>query len=782
MSYYREQIAASIRATHFHSATAFSWFGKLSPRLPLAAKRAFTPQTSRSYLLYNLQFQLYSDLYCRGYAAPARLEGVGIPAIGITPFVEELSMANCGSGCWEDGWELRGVAGNRVIAYGKGLELRAESENCSVPLDSFADISSLAKLRFPKEMLNLSPGYYMALGNKALTDGDTLSLLRLYWNLSAEGAVHFMRTATRELNKGQVAFKLKILNDPAGYVRRDAAVLYIRIRDYHTARQILQSVYWEVADYLKPGIPMFTKQLAAGVGLAEDPGQGQSFGLHRCQLLADGMIRANEHNKKSVNQRLRVVEDRFAEGGISLERPFLNPNSSDDYVFPVHRSHSAQPRRTSPTTSRYDQSVAASLMAATKIGHYLSEEAVWHEGRCNWLGAETTEYSHNVLRSKMTYRALGPDLYSGTSGVALFLAELYSITQDPSTRRTAIGAIRHTLSQVDSVPFDTRIGYFTGWLGMALAAVRIGDILGEPTLVHQTSQLLHRLVSEYSHGHEYDLLSGSAGAIAALVVLQELLSDALLLDFALKLADQLLLAADKSHAGYSWKSVALSKGRNLLGFSHGTAGVGYALLELFQLTRKLEYRNAAEEAFNYERHWFDVRAGNWPDLRDYPGQLKHYKGTAPFLTFWCHGAPGIAMSRLRAYQILNDTICKDEARTALQSTCTHVKAWLDSGTGNYSLCHGLAGNAEVLLYGYEVLGQEWAEAASLAATVAFAGVEDYEKGGHSWRCGTGGGETPALMLGLSGIGHFYLRLYNPTVPSILLLRRESFATGSRSSE
>ncbi|MDR3531448.1 MAG: lanthionine synthetase LanC family protein, partial [Rhodopila sp.] len=41
----------------------------------------------------------------------------------------------------------------------------------------------------------------------------------------------------------------------------------------------------------------------------------------------------------------------------------------------------------------------------------------------------------------------------------------------------------------------------------------------------------------------------------------------------------------------------------------------------------------------------------------------------------------------------------------------------------------------------------------------------------AWPCGVpGGGETPGLLLGLAGIGYFYLRLHSPSeVPSILLV-------------
>jgi hypothetical protein len=35
------------------------------------------------------------------------------------------------------------------------------------------------------------------------------------------------------------------------------------------------------------------------------------------------------------------------------------------------------------------------------------------------------------------------------------------------------------------------------------------------------------------------------------------------------------------------------------------------------------------------------------------------------------------------------------------------------------------------------------------------------------------GVTPSLMLGLAGIAHFYLRLYNWAIPSVLMVYRRT---------
>jgi lantibiotic biosynthesis protein len=94
----------------------------------------------------------------------------------------------------------------------------------------------------------------------------------------------------------------------------------------------------------------------------------------------------------------------------------------------------------------------------------------------------------------------------------------------------------------------------------------------------------------------------------------------------------------------------------------------------------------------------------------------------------------------------------------------------DSGSfhsTNFSLCHGLAGNSEPLIYADEVFrGSSYQ---SIACDVGIAGIQKYGKSG-SWPCGIQTGETPSLMLGLAAIGYFYLTLHDAhKIPSILMV-------------
>jgi lantibiotic modifying enzyme len=184
------------------------------------------------------------------------------------------------------------------------------------------------------------------------------------------------------------------------------------------------------------------------------------------------------------------------------------------------------------------------------------------------------------------------------------------------------------------------------------------------------------------------------------------------------------------------------------------------------------YRDAAEQAMRYERHWFSAKNGNWPDFREDPGNDRRAKRAHyPYPVLWCHGAPGIALARLRVYELLNDQICLEEARIAIHTASQGIHSALASRTGNYSLCHGLAGNADVLLEAGRAMGAGASDHLGLCQTVASAGSELHASGGPtSWPCGTQAGQTPNLMLGLAGIGHFYLRLEHEFVAPILLLK------------
>ncbi|MFI7152209.1 lanthionine synthetase LanC family protein [Nonomuraea sp. NPDC050022] len=467
-------------------------------------------------------------------------------------------------------------------------------------------------------------------------------------------------------------------------------------------------------------------------------------------------------------------------------------------------------------TAPFGGPAAEQLAVAVAIGERLVKEAVWSGDRCNWVGAEPVDLRDRV--GAVTYRALGPNLYVGSSGVALFLAQLATTTGQDEFRRTALAAMRHAISRREDVSPAARLGFYSGWAGMAATALRTGRLLDSAELVDAGSGLLRDLAQQLSGvaesgeqerdlmsdaaegggeerdlmsgvadggDQEYDLMSGVAGAVPAFALGYRYTGDERMAEAAVTAALWLGRSARKSRTGWSWRSPGLRNQHDLTGLSHGAAGVAVAFLEVFRLTGEEMFATGARNAMRYEDRWLDVGEGNWPDFRENTADRR----ARTFVTLWCHGAPGIALSRLYAYEVLGEARWRHDAMTALATTERVTRPLANGGGADFSLCHGLAGNAEPFEEAREVLGAAGtviprlgvgavgtviprlgagAVGMDIPRLVADHGLERYARTGVSWPCGTHTAETPNLMLGLAGIGYFYLRLAVPQVPSALL--------------
>jgi hypothetical protein len=548
-------------------------------------------------------------------------------------------------------------------------------------------------------------------------------------------------------------------------------VLYAGKKDFDAVAEVVAMIDSRIARHRRARVPVFTKALAPGLGFAEDPGDSDSFGMSRCRLVAEGLLRAHEAGLTAEEDRLRSVETSFVNRGLSLDEPYLNAGSRDDYRFrPVaSRTFSGAGERTAaagPLGARL-------LEAANSIAVRICDGAVWVADHCNWIGP-VSEHGNRNPGAASRQAALGPDVYSGTSGVALFLAALCGITADRLQRRTALGAIRQAVSCGDRLP--TTPGLYSGWSGVALASAWIGTSLAEPALIRSAAAIMRRMARRPCARGEFDLLSGCAGAIPALLVLRDVLGDDGPLDLAVRMGNQLARTAIRTRWGYSWRTPGRSTRHNLTGMSHGASGAGYALLELYHATGDVRFREAGLAAFRYERHWMSPSAGNWYDLRPDPGGGGRGNGERPCASGWCHGAPGIALARIRGYEITGDPCCRREAEIGLETTLRSVEAAIESGGDDFTLCHGLSGNSDVLLHwdrlpgagtSHALLTQVGERIAEEHSQARLAGVR-FPRPARPW----------GLMTGLAGTGYGCLRLRDPGTPSLLMLQRASLPVTS----
>ncbi len=130
--------------------------------------------------------------------------------------------------------------------------------------------------------------------------------------------------------------QVKVLYNPADYTRFDSGVLYFERSHYEAVRQVLQTVYAQQQYHFRREIPLFTKFLAPGLGLAEEPNhrfsEQESFGMHRCQIISNGLLAAQRLGDESVDMRVNLILEEFSALGIKLVHPYLNANSEDIYT------------------------------------------------------------------------------------------------------------------------------------------------------------------------------------------------------------------------------------------------------------------------------------------------------------------------------------------------------------------------------------------------------------------------------------------------------------------
>lgn len=400
------------------------------------------------------------------------------------------------------------------------------------------------------------------------------------------------------------------------------------------------------------------------------------------------------------------------------------------------------------------------LEVAHRIGEHLADQALWSGEQCTWLGMsqDADDESDQV---EFSYGSLGPDLYGGTCGVAYFLLECWRRTVDPRIRETGLGALRHAAAHADSIPSDIRWGFFEGWTGLAWVLARAGVLLQREDLVGESRQRIRGL-GDAPGQPVADLLSGAAGAIPPLLALAGELEWPELGDLAIRLGHGVMARAEPAGESWVWpvRAGAIEAARPLTGLAHGAAGIGWALLELARASGDPGFLAAGRGAFRYENQWFRPGENNWPDFREEEDRLN-----APSCVGWCHGAPGIALTRLRAVALGHEE-CQTDARAGLATTRAALADRDDWIEGDLSLCHGRAGLGEVLRYGARVLPAE--AASELIAEAATDQVDRYGFDFEQWPCGVRRGSNPSLMLGLAGVGSFYLGLADPELPFVLL--------------
>ncbi|MES2179374.1 MAG: lanthionine synthetase LanC family protein [Gemmatimonadota bacterium] len=409
------------------------------------------------------------------------------------------------------------------------------------------------------------------------------------------------------------------------------------------------------------------------------------------------------------------------------------------------------------------------LRIAEEIAESLCASAYRFHGECTWMGSVQRGGGAIGGNSIFTYETLPPDLYNGASGIGLFLAEMFRHTKHGQMRTIALEALRFSAARLDQIPARFRAGFYTGRVGIAYALVQGGTLLDEPALIADAHRILDVIAADEGDGILLDIISGAAGAIAPLLAMSSSLARDDLFALSEVFGRMIIVAAHRGDTGWSWgdDATGFHAQRPLAGYGHGAAGLGLGLMELFAVTGEEEYRVGALSAFGYENALFSSSRGNWPDLR----YSADSSDNGHFGVAWCLGAQGIGMSRLRAMAL--DPLTAQhvaDAEAAIGAVQRQFHNTIHPGSSDFSLCHGFAGDGDFALQAADALERE--DVRRLAHAIAESGAVANGGSPTRWHCGLQRGSNPSLMLGLAGIGHFYLRLADPSVPSVLLVTPE----------
>jgi hypothetical protein len=290
---------------------------------------------SKDPLSNALQMQLYLHCYAR------RFTGAIEPMLfadGGKDLTAELAQASASRERWEAGWEVMRILPSGQVAVQRNGFNRVLWPGEYVAPDNMGGMpprGSFVSVYCRRQSTTVQPGFYFAFGETLTDQQDESNPVRFYWNIGADAITQLVREITGVLNRHQIPFRFKCQVRAGFYKRTDAAVLYMAKRYYRITAELLEDIWQKLEPQLQPDTPLFCKRLGRGLGLAEDPGNGESFGSHRCRLLAEAICHAQALGKRSVEERLEEIEKHFKQSRLTLASPYLNPGSMDNYHWPV---------------------------------------------------------------------------------------------------------------------------------------------------------------------------------------------------------------------------------------------------------------------------------------------------------------------------------------------------------------------------------------------------------------------------------------------------------------
>lgn len=370
------------------------------------------------------------------------------------------------------------------------------------------------------------------------------------------------------------------------------------------------------------------------------------------------------------------------------------------------------------------------------------------------------------------------DLFNGNAGIIIFFLSLYRYQPDDRYLDVCLKAARRLLQHQD-VLNPKYYTFYGGAAGILYLCVQLFKVTGDDSYIKKAIQLERSYRNGFDSSlSKNDLLSGRAGNLLAVSHLYACSGDASLLETIHSLIQKLLNEACIAPAGLKWDTHK-HQYDSLTGFSHGAAGIGFALMQTGRYFNAPGLLYLAELALLYEMNYFDEGIGNWMDLRVgivrmntlrqqfgtqlFQWPLTAFQPTMSGISSWAHGAAGCGLSRLSAFEITGNHLYADQALRAMEYSWLYFNQQKHI---DYSLCSGYGGIATLFQQGARILQQPcWHERSH---SIALAAIE-YNKKHQTYNSKLRHDiPDPGLFSGLAGIGYWMLGCLKPHDPDTIV--------------
>jgi type 2 lantibiotic biosynthesis protein LanM len=393
------------------------------------------------------------------------------------------------------------------------------------------------------------------------------------------------------------------------------------------------------------------------------------------------------------------------------------------------------------------------IAEAQTIGNLLLRSSVEGKGH-HWISLAP------LVRSR--YRqieAMGIDLYSGNSGIALFFAALGSATKDESWGKAARAALVPVLASIrdritaSKLARAVGLGAATGLGSIAYSLARIGRFLQSEEFCEASLQICKHVTSDLiQFDQDLDALSGTAGGILGLLTVASETAQDWPIEIAIACGDHLLAFAQSGPDGTAfWRG---RSGEIEAGMAHGAAGICLALHRLGEVAGSSKYTSTALSGLEFERR-SDARGDYFSTL---PVGLDRAMKEA-LACRWCRGSAGLGLA-------LVGTVggAQLEQRSQIRALTEKIRAHTLAAEDN--LCCGNFGRVEFLLAAGLQLHDE--DLILQARLVASRLLRRRRLSG-SFAARVHDEVNPGFFTGISGIGYGLLRSIEPdSFPSVLL--------------